>query len=773
MENVRIAILSADDSVCAFLDNEVDQSLHYYDETLHTYLQGSQYTFEATVLADHEDSQFIVEGNHCSFRYKGHDYYCTIVNVEKNEEEITFFAYGLTLELTNETVSSYEGSSQSIEQYIYAYGFEKTFVIGVNEVSDKRISNKWEGTETILSRLFSIATVFDAELEFITELNDDYSLKQLTLNIYRKHSDDYQGVGEDKTGTIIRYGQGIEGITKTSDITDLYTAIRPTGKDGLTLSGLGEKEVLDENGNREYYHASGGQDLYAWQARDRFPSLAMGADNDRWIVNHWEYDTDNVNTLYGHALAQLKKNCVPKVEYDVDGYIDGNIGDTFTIEDAEFKPVLYVQARIVEQEICFTDETKSKSTLDNFTELESQISKDLLAEMEEMIKQSKQYQMIISSSNGLILPESVASTILTANVRDGSNDVTSNFTINWYKGISMVYTGTSLSVLRSELNPSAIYRIDAVDSAGSVRATVEITLASVSDGSTITITNTTVTYQVSSSGTSIPTGEWLSTVPDTSPGDYLWVKTVITYSDGTSSTIHSVSRNGVDGEPGENGESITITGQSVVYQTSTSGTDTPTGAWSENVPGVSQGQYLWTKTTVNYSDGTQTVSYSVARAGVDGTDGESTSVTYQVGTSGTTMPTGTWLTSIPSCPQGQYLWTRTIVTYSDNKSTTSYSVSRTAIDGTNGVDGEDGESPLTLVIESSAGQIFKNTGIATTLKARIFKGSKELTESEITSLGTVKWYRNDSTSAVSTGITRIIAEGTEESAVTYRAQLEG
>lgn len=1070
MENVRIAILSADDSACAFLDNEVDQSLHYYDETLHTYLQGSQYTFEATVLADHEDSQFIVEGNHCSFRYKGHDYYCTIVNVEKNEEEVTFFAYGLTLELTNETVSSYEGSSQSIKQYIYAYGFEKTFVIGVNEVSDKRISNKWEGTETILSRLFSIATVFDAELEFITELNDDYSLKQLTLNIYRKHSDDYQGVGEDKTGTIIRYGQGIEGITKTSDITDLYTAIRPTGKDGLTLSGLGEKEVLDENGNREYYHASGVQDLYAWQARDRFPSLAMGADNDRWIVNHWEYDTDNVNTLYGQSLAQLKKNCVPKVEYDVDGYIDGNIGDTFTIEDAEFKPVLYVQARIVEQEICFTDETKSKSTLDNFTELESQISKDLLAEMEEMIKQSKQYQMIISSSNGLILPESVASTILTANVRDGSNDVTSNFTINWYKNSALVYTGTSLSVSRESLNPSVVYRIVAVDANGQTRAMTEITLAAVTDGTSITITNQVITYQVSDSGTAIPTGEWLTEIPEVQPGQYLWVRTVITYSDGTSVTQHSVSRNGVDGSDGQDGTSVTIISTSVVYQAHTSGIVTPTGAWSETVPNVGAGMFLWTKTTVTYSDGSQTIAYSVARAGVDGATGKtsyfhikyspvadpaqsqmteipdkyigtyvdfteqdsddpddytwskfigdngangtpgkngidgktsylhiayatsadgstgfsttdsvnktyigqyvdyteadssdptkyswskikgdkgdtgaagatgngiqtiteyyavstsnstapsswstnvptmtttnkylwnyekitytdgtskdsakrvigvygntgdtgpqgekgetgatgngiqsitnyylasasssgvttstsgwtttmqststskrylwnhelitytngsstkttpviigthgatgaqgeqgipgedgkdgtsititSTSVTYQVSTSDTNPPSGTWTTTIPSLAQGKYLWTRTIVKYSDGKSTTSYSVSRSGVDGQ---DGQDGAAALSLIIESSAGQIFKNSGIATTLKARVFQGTEELTEQEINTIGAVKWYRNNSTTAVSTGITRVISEGTEESTVTYRAQLE-
>lgn len=153
-------------------------------------------------------------------------------------------AYGLTLELTNETVDAYTGASLSIVDYIKAYQFENTFTIGVNEVSDKRISHEWTGQETILARLFSTANVFDAELEFITELNDDYSLKQITLNIYRKHSDDYQGIGEDKSGTIIRYGQGIEGITKTSDITELYTAIRPTGTDGLTLTSLGDKKSM-------------------------------------------------------------------------------------------------------------------------------------------------------------------------------------------------------------------------------------------------------------------------------------------------------------------------------------------------------------------------------------------------------------------------------------------------------------------------------------------------------------------------------------------------
>lgn len=771
MENVRIAILSADDTVCAFLDNSVDKCAPYWDEVLHTYLQGSQYTFELRTLADHDDAQFIVEGNHCSFRYKNHDYYCTIVHVEKSEHEIYMQAYGLTLELTNETVDAYTGTSLGIVDYIKAYQFENTFVIGVNEVSDKRISHEWTGQETILARLFSTANVFDAELEFITELNDDYSLKQITLNIYRKHSENYQGIGEDKSGTIIRYGQGIEGITKTSDITELYTAIRPTGTDGLTLTGLGEKKEYDADGNLEFWHEANGRDIRAMQSRERFPSLAMGADNDRWIAYMWSYETDNVNMLYGQALAELKKNCVPKNSYDVQGYIDGNIGDTYTIEDAEFNPTLYLQARIVEQEICFTDRTKCSTVLDNFTEIESQISGDLLTQMQEMINANKTYQLVVSSSNGLILPEGVDHTVLTAYVRDKSQDVTNNFTVNWYKNSALVYTGISLSVSRESLNPSAIYRIVAVDANGQTRAMTEITLAAVTDGTSITITNQVITYQVSDSGTAIPTGEWLTEIPEVQPGQYLWVRTVITYSDGTSVTQHSVSRNGVDGSDGQDGTSVTIISTSVVYQAHTSGIVAPTGQWLDEPPNIAPGMFLWTRTTVVYSDGKETVSYSVSRSGLDGSDGTSvtivsTSVTYQVSDSGTVTPSGDWLTEIPDVDAGQYLWTRTIVNYSDGKSTTSYSVSRF------GVDGSDASNTYRLIIESSAGQIFKNSGIATTLRARVYQGVTELIESEINDIGIIKWYRNNEPSAVSTGITRAISEGSEESTVTYRAQLE-
>lgn len=232
------------------------------------------------------------------------------------------------------------------------------------------------------------------------------------------------------------------------------------------------------------------------------------------------------------------------------------------------------------------------------------------------------------------------------------------------------------------------------------------------------------------------------------------------------------------GASGTNGSSVTVSSTSITYQASSSGTTTPTGTWETSIPSVSAGQYLWTKTVVTYSDGKSTTAYSVSRNGTNGTDGtngtsvaiSSTAVTYQASSSGTTAPTGTWSTAVPSTSAGQFLWTKTVVTYSDGKSTTSYSVSRNGVNGTNGTNGADA---LSMVIISSNGSIFKNTDIATTLSAHVYKGGAEVTGSDLAALGTIKWYKDGGTTAVATGTNLTINPGDITNNANYTAQLEG
>lgn len=481
MEQIRIAVLTPYDKVLAFLDNTVPSAMHYFDETLHTYLKGSSYTFEFTTLTAHDDAAFLVEGNKLSFTRKNKGYYLTIMNVEKGGDTTTVTAYGLCLELTNEYVGEYKATkAMSFAEYVNAFGFEQSFVIGKNEVSDKRITHEWTGDDTVLARLYSIANVFDAELEFVTQLNDDYSLKRVVLNVYRAHSDSAQGMGTDKRSTILRYPNNIYGITKTSDITELYTAIRPTGRNGLQLNSISGRVVKDSNGNVLY--KVGDNNLLAPQARDRFPStLITNHNNDMYIAKIWSYDTDNVEVLYGQALAELKKNCVPKVTYDVDAYIDADIGDTFTIEDAEYSPTLYLEARITEQEICFTDSEKCKTIFDNFEEKQSQISSALISEMNKMIELKKVYEGSIVSSNGVLFKTDSDSTQLTAIVKNDGVDITSKYSIIWYKDDEQISTSQTITVNASDFTEKAVYRFKAM-SGEILKASAEVTVMRLQDG---------------------------------------------------------------------------------------------------------------------------------------------------------------------------------------------------------------------------------------------------------------------------------------------------
>ena len=225
---------------------------------------------------------------------------------------------------------------------------------------------------------------------------------------------------------------------------------------------------------------------------------------------------------------------------------------------------------------------------------------------------------------------------------------------------------------------------------------------------------------------------------------------------------------------GQNGTSVTVKSTSVTYQVGTSGTNKPTGTWGTTVPTVEDGQYLWTKTVVQYSDGKYTEAYSVSYNGTNGSNGTSVSITstaveYQVGDSGTTAPTGSWSTSVPSVPEGKFLWTRTTVIYSNNSSTISFSVS---YKGTNGTNGQDA---ITLTITSSNGTVFKNNSGSTVLTAHVWKGSIEqnITDAGVCgSLGTIKWYKGSSTTAVATSKTYEVKASAVLNSEVYTCQLE-
>lgn len=379
---MRVAILSNYEKILGFIDNDSADGVGYFDDSLHIYLKGTASTFTFSVYQDCKEAGYLTVGNHIAFTWDDRDYYMTIQETEQDEDTVKVVAYSGTLELINEEVSAYKSTAQSFEKYFNDFNVEKTLKLGINEVSDKQIAYEWEGTATLLARLFSLANAFNAELEFVPVL-DDYQLKYIQVNVYREHDDTYQGLGR-KHDEIIRYGKEIDSIKKTSDITDMYTAIYPIGKDGLTLEKLNGRQVLDDDG-KVLYFVDGGI-IRAKQSQEMFPSSVTGFS--KYIVKNWSYETDNIEVLYGQALAMLKKNCTPKIEYSMDGYVEAFVGDTFRIEDTEFNPTLYLEARVTELKICTSYLPNSKITFDNYTELSSEISQTLLDKVEKALNES-------------------------------------------------------------------------------------------------------------------------------------------------------------------------------------------------------------------------------------------------------------------------------------------------------------------------------------------------------------------------------------------------
>lgn len=212
-----------------------------------------------------------------------------------------------------------------------------------------------------------------------------------------------------------------------------------------------------------------------------------------------------------------------------------------------------------------------------------------------------------------------------------------------------------------------------------------------------TITDVDVEYYLSTSSTVLSGGSWVTTAPIWVDGKYMWSRTKTTQSDGTITYTPSEGGTCIAGATGATGKGISST--AIAYQLSASGTTAPTGTWLSSIPSVPAGQYLWTRTIITYTDSTTSTSYTVGMmgetgaTGADGTDGtngvgiSATTITYQSSSSGTVAPTGTWTSTIPSISASQYLWTRTIWTYTDATTATGYSVGMMGATGNTGSTG--------------------------------------------------------------------------------------
>ena len=543
--NVRIAIRDSTDSHnVAFFDNKA--GIKYKSANLHRFLAGSASIL--TIKYNSKDIDSIRSGCKLAFRYKNRDYWLNVMSFEKKGFEVELTAYSLGLELNNETRGEHKpANAMSIAEYVAYYDPEHALTIGVNEVSDKRIKLEWTGTDTILARLFSIANSFGAELDFNVELNDDYSLKRQVLNIYKKGN-----LGTNKVSQPVRVGKELKVINYSDNIKELRTAVRATGKDGLTIDGL-NKKIYDSNKQLLYY--SSGMTVYAPQSRDRFPSVGKGS-NDNWIVEdlgETQYETKEA--LWGYMYGEIQKKSLPEITYEVEGAIDAGIGDTQTlIDDIHFEPALYVQARVSELEDDILTGKVTNSTFINFERKYSQIADSLLKQVEALAEEAAPYIVRLSTDNGYNFKNGQGTSTITAKLEKYSKIVNAKW--KWLINNSVVSETSSVKINASQVNGTL--NVVAVAIVGGNEAAREyITLTNADDG--VGIKSITRYYTTNDKAEGVTAGgqNW-STKPTTPTADkkYMWSYDVITYTNDTS----LVTKPAVIGVRGDDGLDADTTG---------------------------------------------------------------------------------------------------------------------------------------------------------------------------------------------------------------------
>lgn len=191
-----------------------------------------------------------------------------------------------------------------------------------------------------------------------------------------------------------------------------------------------------------------------------------------------------------------------------------------------------------------------------------------------------------------------------------------------------------------------------------------------------------VLYYLSTSSSSLVGGSWSTTAPAWVNGKYIWTRSVITYTDSSSTTTDAICVTGAKGETG-----IGVKRYREQYYLSTSYSTPAGGSWSYNVPSWTDGKFMWTRTVVTYTDNTTWTSDPVCVTGSAGPSGKgvkSFEVLYYLSTSSSTLTGGSWSTTAPKWEDGKYIWTKTKVTYTDN---TTYESSPACLTGGQGKTG--------------------------------------------------------------------------------------
>ncbi|MDY4346583.1 hypothetical protein SPD57_04505 [Streptococcus sp. BJSWXB6CM1] len=250
-------------------------------------------------------------------------------------------------------------------------------------------------------------------------------------------------------------------------------------KEVLTLEGLGDWSIKNERGEVEFYQR--GQALYAPLSMQLYPSTFTSATaKDQWTRRDFHFDTDEPNELRRLAYLKLKQHCYPAITYEVDGFVDAEIGDTIQIYDDGFNPALIVKARVSEQKISFTNPANNKTKFANFKALENKLSSGIQSAFERLFENAKPYIIKLSTDKGVIFKNGSGESVVTPTLYRGGKPIVTGVTWRWSLD-GTVSTGMKYLVRGSTIDRTSTLTVSAYIDNDQV-AIDEISFVNVSDG---------------------------------------------------------------------------------------------------------------------------------------------------------------------------------------------------------------------------------------------------------------------------------------------------
>ena len=475
---MQFHILDENYTPVTVMDNDLPDTIHFQKSKFHRFLTGSADFFDFETSKLHVDHNKLQVGYWIAFKYDDRDrlQYINEIAEAESDKMMSISTLSNNLDLNQENTQPFSADiarpfSWYFDKIMYDTGYE----IGINEISNLTRKLSWDSEMSHRAFLQSVATQFDnAELDYEVILNSDFTIKKRLVHIKKQ-------VGEVRDDIELRYEKNIKTVKRSTNINNLYTAIKPISKDDngkvTDISSMPDWQKLDENGNVKFFHKKGSQHILAPRANARFGNRSTGG----YVVYDYSYDKVSQSDLFNRSVTKLEEISVPAINYDVEGRTGAKIGDTVKIVDDGYTPPLILSARVLEQEFSFDDASVEQGTFGNYKALQSQISDDLIAKMQQLAEENAPYKAQTLTTNGLTFKNSEGSTTLTARLYKGNKEIVPEsytWTIN---GVAISGNSEQHEITAKSINGKAVVRWSAVIN-GITVAFDEVTITDVSDG---------------------------------------------------------------------------------------------------------------------------------------------------------------------------------------------------------------------------------------------------------------------------------------------------